>query len=183
MTQRICSISGCAIRHMARGWCNSHYLRWYQYGDPEFVPERPQGCTVAGCSREHKGHGLCNMHLVRQRRHGDPTVVGTSGRPLKGDLPTWATIHKRLMAKRGRAAEYPCVDCGKTAREWSYNGKDENEIVAEDHGWVLAWSLDLANYDPRCVSCHRLYDNAARIGRGLRNTLTITELPVEQVTR
>jgi len=126
------------------------------------------------------GHGYCNTHYKRFSIHGDANMVGLSGRPLKADVPGWAAIHKRLMRKRGKAAEFECVDCGRQAIEWSYNNRDPHEVVAEDHGWVLAWSLDIDNYDPRCRSCHRLFDNAARIQRAPAGTTTAyMELTVE----
>jgi hypothetical protein len=38
-TRGVCSIDGCGRQHEARGWCKSHYLRWYSFGDP--VRTRP----------------------------------------------------------------------------------------------------------------------------------------------
>lgn len=29
-----CSIEGCESPAHCRGWCRSHYMRWYRYGDP-----------------------------------------------------------------------------------------------------------------------------------------------------
>lgn len=37
---RLCSVEGCGSRHLARGWCNKHWKRWRQYGDP-LAPQRP----------------------------------------------------------------------------------------------------------------------------------------------
>ncbi len=137
-------------------------------------------CSIDGCDRAHKGHGYCNTHYKRFVRHGDTSVLGNPGRPLLGDAPGWAAIHKRLMRSRGRASEFFCVDCGKQAAEWSYNNRDPHEIVAMDHGWVLAWSLDMTNYDPRCRSCHRLFDNAHRIEHAPAGTTTAyMELRIE----
>lgn len=31
---RLCSIPDCGKPHLARGWCNAHWLRWSRYGDP-----------------------------------------------------------------------------------------------------------------------------------------------------
>jgi hypothetical protein len=31
---RLCSIDGCQRPHLARGWCNLHYKRWWENGDP-----------------------------------------------------------------------------------------------------------------------------------------------------
>ena len=29
-----CSIEGCTNQVLSRGWCSTHYMRWYRYGDP-----------------------------------------------------------------------------------------------------------------------------------------------------
>lgn len=34
MPERTCSVEGCDRRHYGRGWCNTHYQRWYFHGDP-----------------------------------------------------------------------------------------------------------------------------------------------------
>jgi hypothetical protein len=33
--ERTCSIEGCESKHEARGWCNTHYMRWYRNGSTE----------------------------------------------------------------------------------------------------------------------------------------------------
>jgi hypothetical protein len=53
--------------------------------------------------------------------------------------------HYRVYKARGKARDYPCVDCGKQAAEWSHrNGP--------------GFSDDPNDYDPRCGRCHRLFD-------------------------
>lgn len=34
---KVCSIEGCQNRVLARGWCNSHYLRWHRRGTLDLV--------------------------------------------------------------------------------------------------------------------------------------------------
>lgn len=34
MSKRTCSIKGCGTAHYAKGWCRSHYQRWWRNGDP-----------------------------------------------------------------------------------------------------------------------------------------------------
>ena len=145
-------------------------------------------CTIADCARRHKGRGYCNLHLKRLRKHGDTETIGQSGRPPKGELPTWDALHHRLARARGKAADHLCVDCGKNAREWSYNGSDSEQLVGSDHGFFMAYSLNLLNYEPRCTSCHRLFDNALRSKPGAtiryapdeapRFIVTITDLGI-----
>lgn len=40
-----CSIDECNERVTARGWCKTHYGRWHDHGDPNYV-----SLTVAGLS-------------------------------------------------------------------------------------------------------------------------------------
>lgn len=120
-------------------------------------------CAADACDKRARSRGYCNLHYQRVLRYGDPTVfIGRIGRPIKGEHPTWIAIHARLRRKRGVARSYPCVDCGVQAREWSYNNRDENEIVGDNRGHRAAYSLDISNYDPRCVPCHRRFDFADR---------------------
>lgn len=157
MEVRSCSVDGCPSKASARGWCTSHYNRWYRYGEPTADrTRRPKPCTVAQCTIRAKGHGLCAKHLKRVRAHGDPDVSKPGGRPTVGDEPGWSAAHKRVSRKRGKASAYSCVDCGRSAGEWSYNNRDANELV--DPKLRLAYSLLPEHYDARCVPCHRAFD-------------------------
>lgn len=46
--------------------------------------------------------------------------------------------------QRGRAGDQLCVDCGKQAYDWSHIHETSGESI---------W-----HYEPRCRSCHKLYD-------------------------
>lgn len=35
MAKATCSVEGCERPRDARGWCSSHYMSWWRYGDPE----------------------------------------------------------------------------------------------------------------------------------------------------
>lgn len=41
-TTRTCTLDDCDLPHVARGYCNGHYQRWYKYGDPLAVGRGPQ---------------------------------------------------------------------------------------------------------------------------------------------
>lgn len=58
---------------------------------------------------------------------------------------SYGYIHELLAEFYGRASEYDCVNCSRPAVDWSYQ-----------HGTD---SSDINNYEPRCRSCHMLYDN------------------------
>lgn len=34
MTEQICAVEGCSRGRQSRDWCNMHYLRWRNNGDP-----------------------------------------------------------------------------------------------------------------------------------------------------
>lgn len=36
-----CAVIGCDVPACSRGWCNPHYQRWYQHGDPEWCAPTP----------------------------------------------------------------------------------------------------------------------------------------------
>lgn len=165
-----CRIDDCDKESRGRGLCGTHWLRWRNYGDPAVVKKAgidfnvAARCQVDDCDRRAHAHGYCTKHLTRWEKYGDPSVVGERlGRPLKGQYPTWAAIHKRLERQRGRASQRACVDCAGPAKEWSYNGSDPGQLVGMFGRSSLAYSLDLTNYDPRCVRCHRVYDLGAQV--------------------
>ena len=86
-------------------------------------------------------------------------------RPVKGAELSFAGVHKRLSRLRGPASRYQCVDCMGRAREWSYDGLDPRQLMGESRGVVMAYSLDLSHYHPRCTSCHRKFDGAGDLPR------------------
>lgn len=68
-----CSIDGCTRPVLARGWCGTHYARWWRLGSPA-EPVRPEKeqCPVPGCTRPVRTKGYCGAHYQRVRRHGEP---------------------------------------------------------------------------------------------------------------
>lgn len=81
MPQRICSIDGCELPHVARGWCSSHYQRFRAYGDPNAPVLRVRAygdrcCSVDDCNEKIEARGLCNKHYLRLMKTG--TVEWTS---------------------------------------------------------------------------------------------------------
>lgn len=82
-----CSIDGCSLPVLARGWCRRHYQRWYQTGDPgpvglKRLPDH-SSCTVDGCERPNEANGLCAMHRWRVRNKGE----AGSPEPIKAHTP------------------------------------------------------------------------------------------------
>ena len=82
---KACSILGCNgnahWRHKgARGWCVTHYKRWFRHGDPLGGGTRVDnsgGCSIDGCENTARTMGMCNAHYLRFRAHGDLIGGGT----------------------------------------------------------------------------------------------------------
>lgn len=41
-----CSIEGCSRPAKSRGWCQTHYMRWWNHKDPS----EPTGCATCGAA-------------------------------------------------------------------------------------------------------------------------------------
>ena len=169
---------GCDRPVKARGWCRAHNDRIKKTGSPgpasiqeRLDPKRP--CSVDDCQNEagRGGLGMCNKHYLRYRSNGDPLVVRKSGggSPLErnpnwsGDQASSSAVHLRLKSNRGPASQHQCVDCGGQARHWSYSGRvSESTRYGQPgstrHDSSLTYSVDMNDYDPRCVRCHSAHD-------------------------
>ena len=97
MADRICTVSGCDNKAIARGWCNKHYSRWRHHGSTDSLRlergSEPPACSIDGCSRPGTGgggFGWCSTHYRRFQRHGSPhftsRVVGDDSARFAGYL-------------------------------------------------------------------------------------------------
>lgn len=178
MSDRTCSIDGCDRPAKSRGWCEAHYYRVRRTGDPQAaipIVEKvsgPRPCSVQECETIIKRGRYCSKHGARIYRHGDPAVVYKTGNPNQPrgiDSPTWggdsiaySTMHSRLKRYRGKAADYPCVDCGAPAYDWSYIHGCPDEVA---DGKGTTWCHHLDCYQPRDKRCHAAYDAPFDRGR------------------
>ncbi|MCT2177431.1 HNH endonuclease [Brachybacterium muris] len=63
MHERTCSFDGCDRRHLAKGWCKSHYKQAAR--GRELKPLRPsprKHCTFQDCGRDSEAKGYCSAH-------------------------------------------------------------------------------------------------------------------------
>lgn len=77
----------------------------------------------------------------------------------------YVRFHRAIARARGRADQFPCIDCGKQARDWSHRHDTDR--------------VDVQNYDPRCRSCHIRQDNP-QSGEN-NNSAKLTERDVVQI--
>lgn len=71
LPQSTCTIPDCARPHHGKGWCKTHWFRWYRNGDPlvktKVIPP-PDICTVDDCDQPFMAKGYCNTHYHRLTR-------------------------------------------------------------------------------------------------------------------
>ena len=172
---------GCDRLVKARGWCKVHSERIARTGDAGPATIRSprklgRPCAIDDCGGivdKTGGYDMCGKHYQRFAKHGDPSVVAIGGASLRleqnprwsGDDASYNAVHIRLREQRGKASGYQCSDCGKRAREWSYDCTDAHEKVDTAMG---RYSTDMDRYVPRCVSCHRLFDRKQALLTGER---------------
>jgi hypothetical protein len=159
-----CAVDGCNKPEKNDSLCAMHWSRVQRTGSPAGVRPRRGGiCSLDGCIAEHESHGLCAKHARRLRDNGDPLTVrrggpgtGDAHRWWRGDEVTYDGVHARVVALRGSASAHSCVDCGRPARDWSYDHGDPDERQSDDG----PYSLDSARYAARCRYCHIDLDRA-----------------------
>jgi hypothetical protein len=89
---------------------------------------------------------------------------------ISGRRRTYSTAHHALYAARGSARDYPCVDCGRHAEEWSYNHDDPNEEwLWHSSKNCFQWCGAPQFYSPRCKRCHTKFDNKRRAAQERRD--------------
>ena len=158
-----CAVPECSKSAKTMGWCSAHYERYRTTGDVQadrpVEARTPAGgmCPAPGCQREAIHRGWCAPHYRRWMAGDLQPDKPIAQRSPKRAVPGYFAAHFRVRVARGPAAAYPCADCGGPALHWSYRDGDAGQRLTDETG--LRYSLDPADYDPRCVPCHRRYDS------------------------
>lgn len=159
MDKRTCSVTDCDRVAQSRGWCRSHYMRWYCHGSVDDSPlarrDPGRGCGVEGCERPHATGGWCAPHYKRVLTYGHPGSAEIRPRSV-GDAASYHLVHSRLRNTRGRARNEVCVECSQPAAHWAYDHSDPNEKTCRNTG--APYSVDINHYDPMCARCHKRAD-------------------------
>lgn len=97
----------------ARGWCEGHYRRWRDTGDPGTGHLRPHhqsaNRTVEGCPNRAWSRGWCTSHYSRWQRHGHPTaglgspvpvadLCAVTGCPDRASARGWLQLRELVAA-------------------------------------------------------------------------------------
>lgn len=141
---------------------------------PEFEARMKQRhkCTFPGCTQRACSEGYCAAHIRQQRPHG--RMVAIRERTV-WDACTYSAAHHRCRQIWGPVQQYPCLDCGKPAEEWAYDGNDPTELYVEKTDWekrksIVPYSRFPEFYMPMCKACHKrrdmreLYEAYAQFG-------------------
>ena len=163
------SIADCDTPVKRRGYCYSHYMKWWRYGNPTWTrPKRRRNLIeqrfgeLEVIAELDEGHWLCRCDCGRESRvrgwsltSGGTTTCGDGPTHRRAEMVGYSAAHARARRDKGPAKEYTCTDCGSPAHHWSYTHADPMEVVGEDG---CAYSLNSAYYVPRCVPCHKAFD-------------------------
>jgi hypothetical protein len=155
---KTCDVESCDKPARARtaALCKMHYHRVYRYGSLERV--YPSGTPAAlrvinprkmadltgqrfGTLRVtgRAGTGwrcVCDCGEVRTARTGDlnrtglGNTCGVKRNHLSEDVD-YTAVHSRIRNYRGSADGYACVECGVTAKHWSYDHLDPDERISQ----------------------------------------------------
>lgn len=118
------------------------------------------GCGLRTAARWMETHGI----PTDRSRCGDRLTdrKGSKHPCWRDNDITYEAAHMRVVAERGRAAEYACQHCGDPAREWAYAHSDPDELRRPEEGRRFWYSPRPVHYMPLCASCHRRFDNVQR---------------------
>ena len=90
-----CLVDGCPNNKFARGWCKTHYHRWYRHGDPTRVLAPEERANWRG-GRTLSGSGYVEVLIPRD----DPLFPVMAMRGRKG----YGLEHRVVMSRHiGRA--------------------------------------------------------------------------------
>jgi hypothetical protein len=110
---------------------------------------RSCGCSRGRPKYEWKRCPVCGTFArIRRDRLSCSRICGykLAGAALRSDNPSYDVWHNRVKKARGPASDYPCVDCGGRAEDWSTADPVSNDVRIR--------------FQPRCRKCHRRYDGA-----------------------
>jgi hypothetical protein len=172
VTERTCAVPGCTQPHKRGDYCYGHYMKNWRYGTPTPTHSRKwqdlQGQRFGQLvAVERTGRAwLCRcdcgrtaIALAGDLNRGSAITCGDRATHRRTDGADYTAAHQRVRTDRGNARDHECVDCGKGAAHWSYDHADPDERHSTQ--WRtegIAFSLDPAHYEPRCVPCHKRFD-------------------------
>lgn len=112
---------------------------------------------------EHCGR---TVPMRREQRFCSKSCSATSTTLARG-IGSYYGVHNRVKSERGSAAGHTCVDCGRPAEEWSYDGLDPDELTTPEG---YRFSVRPEHYVARCRRCHARLDRSGERNHRARHT-------------
>lgn len=145
----------CGGEYYAKYMCIKHYFKSRRTTTRQLIADDAI-CEWDGCERRPRAKGYCGTHYNYIKGYASLRKVGGTDRrgKKKKEVVGYRAAHIRVESVKGKAKTHKCIDCGEQAREWSLN---PNAVHTYEDGDKV-WSLNIDDYDPRCVPCHRDLD-------------------------
>lgn len=162
MTDRVCSVSDCDRQAKTRGWCSTHYNRWFRNGDPQAsqavaVKNPGLACREPGCERRASARGLCDSHYKRWRVTQTNCFVAGCHRRVRGDGLCVPHLH--------RLRTYGNPLAGPPIRDRAPNGSPRS--IHTSGGYRLVWAPEDMHAQANGYALEHKVVMAEKLGRPL----------------
>lgn len=182
---RLCTVAGCTRELRARGWCITHWRRWYMHGDPLFttMPNRAQGknpelarAAKARYRERHreelraKGRAYSTAHRVE---HNAQRIARKTADPAK------YTAANQRYYRENREAVNERIEAWRLQNPERKRGylRQRRARLRGDAGQITVaeWQAVLTAYRHRCAYCGARgpleQDHVIPVARGGRHTI------------
>jgi hypothetical protein len=142
----LCAVAGCERPARKRGWCGTHYQRWFRTGGPDggdplgssnTRPWRGGACLVPGCCRPNYALGLCRPRAHRVYPQNGYRVAEQWTRSTGIPLEVAAEVVRRCDAHAYTPQDAPDA---APLRAFGLELREQRAgHVTFDVAWPLAW--------------------------------------------
>lgn len=162
MADRVCSVSDCDRQVKCRGWCSTHYNRWFRNGDPQVslavaVKNPGLACREPECERRASARGLCDSHYKRWRVAQTTCSITDCRRQVRGD--GLCVPHLQRLRTYGDPLAGPPI------RDRAPNGSPRS--IHTSGGYRLVWAPEHAHAQANGYALEHKVVMAETLGRPL----------------
>lgn len=142
-TKLPCSVTGCDRPVRSRGWCEPHYTRWRNYGDPEAMPEpkRLRGADNPGWKGDECGYVAAHNRVRRAKGRPSQHLCGCGKAAqdwalINFETPFTETVNGCVVPYSPDPDDYKamCKKCHKRMDMRRKREPDDSEEVGQGAG-------------------------------------------------